>query len=142
MDIVVSACLLGYKCRYDGNTNKNDKVIDLGKDHNLCPVCPEVYGDLGTPRAPSEIIKDKVINNLGIDVTDNFNNGAKLAYEIVKMRGIKYAILKAKSPSCGCGVIYDGTFTGTLTSGDGITTKLFKENGVKVYTENDDWDFI
>lgn len=142
MDIAVSACLLGYKCRYDGKTNKNDLVIALGKEHNLCPICPEVYGNLGTPRSPSEIIGDKVFNKDGIDVTDNFNNGANLAYKIVEMRGIKYAILKAKSPSCGKGLVYDGTFSGKLCEGDGVTTKLFKEKGIMVYTENDDWNFI
>jgi len=141
MDIAVSACLLGYNCKYNGLNNKNEKVIALANHYNLCPICPEVYGELGTPRAPSEIVLDKVINKYGKNVTSNFNLGAKLAYEICEIRGIKYAVLKEKSPSCGCGLIYDGSFTGKLVNGDGITAKLFKEKGIKVYTENEEWKF-
>ncbi len=141
MDIAVSACLLGYNCKYNGLNNKNEKVIALEEKYTLCPICPEVYGKLGTPRSPSEIVLDKVINKDGMDVTCNFNLGAKLAYEICEIREIKYAILKEKSPSCGCGLIYDGTFSGKVVNGDGVTTKLFKEKGIKVYTENEEWKF-
>ncbi len=138
-NIIVSACLLGEKCRYDGKSKPCEKVIKL-KDkykYNLIPVCPEVMGGLKTPRLPSEIAEDKVIGKDGRDNTNEYKKGAEIALEIANKNGAKKAILKAKSPSCGKGKIYDGTFSKTLKSGSGITAKLFMENGIEVLTEEE-----
>ncbi|MFZ2188803.1 MAG: DUF523 domain-containing protein [Candidatus Moraniibacteriota bacterium] len=130
-----SACLLGIKCRYDGGDKANEKVLELAKKEKLIPVCPEQLGGLSTPREQTELRGDRVVTKSGLDVTDIFEKGAEQVLKIVKDRGIKSVILKQKSPSCGCGKIYDGTFSGAIIAGDGITTKLLKENGVEVLTE-------
>ena len=135
--ILVSACLLGCACRYDGKTKPKQHIIDLSKEHVLIPVCPEQMGGLPTPRNPSEIIGDKVINNIGKDVTLEYHKGAQMALDIALLNKVDFAILKAKSPSCGKGLVYDGTFSGTLVEGNGITVDLFLKNGIKVYTENE-----
>ncbi len=142
MKIAVSACLLGYNCKYNGQNNLNERVITLKEKHELCPICPEIYGSLSTPRCPAEITLGKVITKDGKDVTNNYISGANLAYKIIKEKNIKVAILKANSPSCGKGKVYDGTFTSQLTIGDGITCKLLKEKGIIIYSENDDWGLI
>ena len=138
---IVSACLAGIKCRYDGKDNENNDIIKLIKEGKAIPVCPEVLGGLPIPRVPCEILKDengdiKVINKEGIDCTLEFVEGAKKALAIAKIVEVDAAILKSKSPSCGCEKIYDGRFTGRLIDGDGITAKLLKENSIKIYTEN------
>ena len=135
--ILVSACLLGINCKYDGNNNKNDKVLEYIKDKEVIPICPEIMGGLSTPRIPSEILNDKVVDSEGLDVTDNFKKGANEVLYLAKLFNVKKAILKAKSPSCGVGEIYDGTFTHTKISGDGMTTRLLKENNIEVITELD-----
>ena len=135
--ILVSACLLGYNCKYNGKNNKNEKVLGYIKNKHVIPICPEVFGDLPTPRLPSEIKGDKVINKRGRDVSNNFIKGANKALEIAKKLNIKKALLKQKSPSCGCGKIYDGNFTNTIINGDGITTRILKENNIEVITEED-----
>lgn len=132
--ILVSACLLGINCKYSGGNNYSEEVMEFLKDYEIIPVCPEQLGGLPTPRPASEIVGDKVINIEGNDVTANYIKGAEEALKIAKMLGVKKALLKAKSPSCGNGKIYDGTFTNTLIEGDGITTKLLKENDIKVIT--------
>lgn len=132
--ILVSACLLGTNCKYSGGNNYSEEVMEYLKDYEIIPICPEQLGGLPTPRPASEIIGDKVINNEGTDVTSNYQKGAEEALKIAKLLGIKKALLKAKSPSCGNGKIYDGTFSGTLIDGDGITTKLLKENNIEVIT--------
>ena len=132
--ILVSACLLGTNCKYSGGNNYSEEVMEYLKDYEIIPICPEQLGGLPTPRPASEIIGDKVINNEGTDVTSNYQNGAEEALKIAKLLGLKKALLKAKSPSCGNGKIYDGTFSGTLIDGDGITTKLLKENNIEVIT--------
>jgi uncharacterized protein YbbK (DUF523 family) len=132
--ILVSACLLGTNCKYSGGNNYSEEVMEYLKDYEIIPICPEQLGGLPTPRPASEIIGDKVINNKGTDVTSNYQKGAEEALKIAKLLGIKKALLKAKSPSCGNGKIYDGTFSGTLIDGDGITTKLLKENNIEVIT--------
>lgn len=137
MNILVSACLLGVNCKYDGKNNLREEVKDLMASHTLVPFCSEVYGGMPTPRIPSERRGDKVINAEGQDVTEYFNKGAEEALRLAKDFDCKYAILKAKSPSCGCGRIYDGSFTGTLTDGDGVTAELLKQNGITVFTENE-----
>lgn len=132
--ILVSACLLGTNCKYSGGNNYSEEVMEFLKDYEIIPICPEQLGGLPTPRPASEIIGDKVMNNEGTDVTSNYQKGAEETLKIAKLLGIKKALLKAKSPSCGNGKIYDGTFSGILTTGDGITTKLLKENNIEVIT--------
>ena len=130
------ACLLGIKCRYDGKSKPNKKVIKLAKKEILIPVCPEQLGGLATPREPAEQRGKKVITKSGKDVTKNFKKGAKEVLKLAKFFGIKIAILKQKSPSCGCGLIYDGTFSGKLIKGDGVTAALLKKKGAKVISED------
>lgn len=137
MKLLVSACLLGINCKYNGKNNKNEKILELLKDHDLIPVCPETLGGLQTPRIPSEIQNNKVITKDGKDVTKEYQKGAQEALKIAKLYDCKVAILKEKSPSCGCGKIYDGTFSKTLINGDGITTRLLKENNIKIIGESD-----
>ncbi|MEM1565725.1 MAG: DUF523 domain-containing protein [Candidatus Bathyarchaeia archaeon] len=132
-----SACLLGVKCRYDGQDSLNEKVVELLKTEILIPVCPEQLGGLPTPREPAEIVGNRVITKSGEDVTNKFLRGAMETLRIAKLFGVKEAILKQGSPSCGCGKIYDGTFSGKTIRGDGITTALLKKHGIKVITEED-----
>lgn len=135
--ILVSACLLGKNCKYNGGNNSNELVISLSKDYELIPICPEMDGGLSCPRIPSEIIDNKVINKEGIDVTSNYNKGARIALELAKNNNPEFIVLKEKSPSCGVNYIYDGTFSGKLIKGQGITSKLLKEHGYKLYSEVD-----
>ncbi|CDF58462.1 DUF523 domain-containing protein [Thermobrachium celere] len=145
--ILISACLLGLCCKYNGGDNKNIKVLEFIKKYPAIPVCPEQLGGLPTPRKPAEIkaenSKDvldgngKVINIEGQDVTDCFVKGAYETLKLAKIYDVKIAILKSKSPSCGCGFIYDGTFRGRLKEGNGITAELLIQNGIKVYSEDD-----
>lgn len=143
---LVSACLLGFDCKYNGSNNLNNKIINLSQKEELIPICPEQSGGLTTPRVPSETTGDgqyvlygeaKVISKNGKDVTQNFIKGAIETLNVAKKYNIKEAILKARSSSCGCGKIYDGTFTGKLIDGDGVTTALLKQNWIKVITEED-----
>lgn len=135
--ILVSACLLGNNCKYDGGNNKNDKVLEYIKDKEIIPICPEILGGLPTPRTPSERVNEKVLMQDGTDVTQNYKKGAEEALYLAKLFNVKKALLKAKSPSCGSGLIYDGTFTHTTTEGDGVTAQLLKDNGIEVITEKD-----
>ncbi len=135
--ILVSACLLGENCKYNGKSNKNDEIIALAKKYELIPACAEVLGGLSTPRSPSEIMGDRVININGEDVTANYRNGARRALEIALENDCKIAILKANSPSCGNKMVYDGTFTGTLKKGEGILAKMLAENKIKVLNEKE-----
>ena len=135
--ILCSACLLGTDCRYDGKNNRNEEVIKILYNEDLIPVCPEQLGGLPTPRIPAEIKGTSVITNSRTDVTDNFIKGAEQALQLALLYKCKKAIFKQRSPSCGCGQIYDGTFSGKVITGDGITTKLLKENGIVVITEED-----
>lgn len=136
---IVSACLAGIKCRYDGRCTTDEKIRKLVEEGKALPVCPEVLGGLSIPRIPCEIIdnngKIKVINKKGIDCTENFIKGAKKALVIAQTVKARKAIFKSKSPSCGNGEIYDGSFSGKLIKGQGVTTKLFVDNGIEVYTE-------
>jgi len=133
--ILVSACLLGAKCRYDGKSKQNNKVIKLLEKEILIPVCPEQLGGLSTPRTPSEQKGARVYAKCGEDVTGYFVKGAEEVLRLAQLYSIKKAILKQRSPSCGCGQIYDGTFSGTVINGDGVTTALLKRNGIKVISE-------
>ena len=135
--ILISACLVGDKVKYDGKSNYNPKIEQLLEKYDLVPFCPEVEGGLKTPRTPSERVKDRVKTKDGRDVTKNFTTGAELALNICLYLGIRIAILKENSPSCGSSKIYDGTFTNTLTDGVGVTTELLKRKGIKVISENE-----
>ena len=135
--ILVSACLLGVCCRYDGESKPNPAVIALREKYVLVPICPEVDGGLPTPRTPSERVEDKVLMRDGKDVTANYVSGAEQALEKAKLFGCTMAILKARSPSCGKGKIYDGSFSGTLTDRDGVCAELLMKNGIVVYTEEE-----
>jgi len=134
---ICSACLLGIKCRYDGKEKRNRKVINLSRKEILIPICPEQLGGLSTPREPAEQKGKKVYTKSGKDVSGNFKKGAEQVLKIANLYGIKEAILKQRSPSCGCGQIYDGTFSGKIIKGDGVTVALLKKNGIKVISEED-----
>lgn len=140
--ILVSACLLGTPCRYDGVGKADARVLALAKSRRLIPVCPEQLGGLPTPRPPAERDGARIRANDGADVTAAFQRGAQETLRLLKLFGCKTAILKARSPSCGFGRIYDGTFSGTLVSGDGLTAALLRQNGVAVFTEEDDLSAI
>ncbi len=133
--ILVSACLLGVCCRYDGESKPCDEVIALRDRFTMIPICPEVDGGLPTPRTPSERVGNKVLMKDGRDVTKNYSDGADEALRRAQLYGCTAAILKARSPSCGSGLVYDGSFTGTLVEGDGVTAELLKNNGIKVFSE-------
>ena len=128
MRILVSACLLGLSCRYNGKTKPNDAVLQLAKAHELVPFCPEIYGGLATPREPSEIRNGRVVTSGGADVTSAFEKGAQEALLLAQALGCTCAVLMDRSPSCGSGVIHDGTFTDGLTKGDGLTAALLKKH--------------
>ena len=138
--ILISACLAGINCKYSGGNNLNPELRDLVNSGKAVPVCPEQLGGLITPRTPAEIIKDseeniKVITKTGTDVTKEYVLGAERALAIAKALNIKTAVLQSRSPSCGCGYIYDGTFTKHLIVGNGITAELFMKNGIKVFSD-------
>ena len=135
--ILVSACLLGVCCRYDGESKPNSDVTSLREKFTLIPICPEVDGGLPTPRTPSERIGDKVLMRDGRDVTENYLSGAKAALERARLFSCPAAILKARSPTCGSGRIYDGSFSGALTDRDGVCAELLKSEGIDVYTEEE-----
>ena len=134
--VLVSACLLGISCRYDGKSKPDVRVIELNEKYNLVPVCPEIYGGLPTPRIPSERVGERTLMKDGTDVTENYLDGAEAALSLYRTLGCSAALLKAKSPSCGVGEIYDGSFTGTLTERDGVTAELLIREGIAVFNEN------
>jgi uncharacterized protein YbbK (DUF523 family) len=132
--LIISACLLGKNCKYNGKNNYKDEIELLKDKFEIIPICPEVFGGLGIPRLKSEINNGKVINEEGIDVTRNFVLGANKALELAK--DSKYALLKDGSPSCGSTYIYDGTFNSIKINDFGMTVRLLKEKNIKIYTEN------
>ena len=141
MKILISSCLLGLNCRYDGQSKFYPEIENVINRFELVPFCPECYGGLPTPRDAAEIqLNDegiKVVTTRGNDVTKEYENGANSALFLCKKFGITVALLKAKSPSCGKGKIYDGTFSANLTDGNGITADLLLKSGIKVYNENE-----
>ena len=137
MTILVSACLLGLPCRYDGKAKQYPAVLRLAEKHTLIPVCPEQLGGLQTPRVPSERQGERVMNKEGADNTAAFLRGTQCALDIARLTKCEIAVLRAKSPSCGCGKIYDGTFSGTLTDGNGVTAELLQKNGIQVLSDDD-----
>ncbi|MCW4009865.1 MAG: DUF523 domain-containing protein [Candidatus Bathyarchaeota archaeon] len=139
---IVSACLLGVKCNFEGKNWKNPKLLEEFLSGDLFPVCPEVMGGLSVPRVPAEIQggsglavlkgKAKVVNEKGVDVTDEFVKGAFEVLRLAKLVGAKEALLTEKSPSCGCGETYDGSFSNRTVEGDGVACALLKTNGIHV----------
>ena len=142
MKIGISSCLLGIQCKYNGGSNYNEDIIRLREKYEIIPICPEVLGGLSIPRVPSEIVNNKVINQEGIDVTNNYNQGALKALQILKENNVNVVILKSKSPSCGKGEVYDGTFSHTLIKGNGVTTQLFLDNNITIYNEHNYKDLL
>jgi uncharacterized protein YbbK (DUF523 family) len=135
--IIISACLAGVNCKYNGQNNYNQKIMNIIKNNDVILICPEQLGGLSTPRNPSEIRGNRVINNCNEDVTDNYNRGAEEVLRLCKELNIKKAILKSRSPSCGKGIIYDGTFSHKKIQGNGITAALLIKNCIEVLTEED-----
>ena len=136
--ILVSACLLGEKCKYSGESNYCQSVVDYLEitGAEIIPVCPEVLGGLRTPRTPAEIRDERVVTKDGRDVTEEYVRGAEETLQIAREKNCRRAVLKERSPSCGSGFIYDGTFSKKLIPGDGITVRLLKKAGICVYGEN------
>ena len=139
---IVSACLAGINCRYDGKNSLNAFVAELVKRGEAVPVCPEQLGGAPTPRIPCEITvcesgAVKVLSKDGRDMTQTFVKGAEKVLAIAKANRATKAILKSNSPSCGCGYVYDGTFTGTKIPGNGLTAQLLIDNGIEVMTEKE-----
>ena len=134
--VLISGCLIGLCCRYDGEQKRSKNIAALMEKYYLSPVCPEQLGGLKTPRNPSEIREGRVISSDGTDVTAEYRRGAEEALKLALLFGCKKAILKERSPSCGRGQVYDGTFSGTLTAGDGVTAELLAAHGILVYGES------
>ena len=127
---------MGINCRYNGKSEIVKELEELKNKYNLIPVCPEIYGGLKTPRNPAERVNDKVLTNNGEDVTEEYTKGAEEILKLAKFYDCKYAILKERSPSCGFGRIYDGTFSKTTIDGNGVTADLLAKNGVKIIGES------
>lgn len=134
---VVSACLCGVTCRYDGRDYTQEELAELCRQGMALPVCPEVEGGLGVPRSPCELRAGRVMTRDGVDVTENFHAGAAATLRIALEHGIGLAILKERSPSCGSSLIYDGTFSSRVIKGSGVTAALLKGHGIKVVNESD-----
>ena len=135
--ILISKCLAGFNCRYDGGDNLVPEIRQLAEDGFAVTACPEQLGGLPTPRIPSERVGDNVLNREGADVTAEFTAGAEAALRIALEHGCRTAILKSRSPSCGKGCIYNGQFTGELVPGNGVTTDLLLRHGIEVLTEEE-----
>jgi len=136
--LLVSACLLGVPCTHRGESKANEEVAVLASRHHLIPVCPEVAGGLPTPRPAAERTPDgRVITSEGEDVTDFYRRGAEHAVALAAAAGASRAVLKARSPSCGCHQIYDGTHRGVLISGQGVTAEALRAAGLEVLSEED-----
>ena len=139
MKIVVSACLMGESCKYNGLDNYHRALVEACErtGTEVLLVCPEVFGGLPTPRPPAERTGDCVLTETGTDVTAQYQRGAEAALQLARLTGCEAAILKANSPSCGHGTIYDGTFSGKKISGSGVAAELLEQNGIAVYTDED-----
>ena len=137
MKILVSACLLGVACRYDGRSKAYPLMDELCRRHQVVPVCPEIFGGLPTPRTPAERQGTQVVTKTGGDVTDNYRRGAEEVLRLAQRLGCTAAVLKERSPSCGSGEVYDGTFTGTLRPGDGVTAEVLRSHGIRVLGESE-----
>ena len=138
--LLISACILGVSCRYDGKSKPcivDEKLDKLIAKYELVPFCPEIYGGLPTPRTPSERVGERVLMKDGTDVTYQYKRGAEEACRLCGELGIKYALLKARSPSCGVGRIYDGSFSMALTEGDGVCAEMLRAQGIAVFSEEE-----
>lgn len=135
--VLVSSCLLGNHCRYNGKGELHPKVAELSRRAVLIPFCPEIYGGLSTPRDPAERKEGRVMTAAGVDVTMQYEKGAKEALFTARQTGCCCAVLKERSPSCGRGMIYDGTYTRTLIPGNGVTAELFEKEKIPVYGESE-----
>lgn len=133
--MLVSACLLGVSCRYDGKSKGDERVKALMDKYDLIPICPEIMGGMPTPRVPSEIKNGRVYGEDGNDVTEYFKKGAEEVLSLAKLYGCKRALLKENSPSCGFGKVYDGSFSKKLVEGNGIASDLLYENGIEIFGE-------
>ena len=136
MNVLISACLIGVNCRYNGDGKMIKEAEELKNKYHLIPVCPEILGGMTTPREPAEKKDGKVINRIGEDVTEYFDRGANEVLQLAKFFDCKYAILKERSPSCGRGTIYDGTFSKVTIEGNGVLTELLEKNGIVVLGES------
>ena len=137
MRILISACLLGLCCRYDGGSKPCGEALALSEKYELIPVCPEQLGGLPTPRPPCERVGDRVMSSQGADRTAEYGRGAQQAWQLYQTMRCDCALLKARSPMCGNRQVYDGTFSGTLRDGSGVLAELLMQNGVTVYSEED-----
>ncbi|MBO5364449.1 MAG: DUF523 domain-containing protein [Clostridia bacterium] len=139
MNLLISGCLLGLACRYDGDSRPlpEDVLQALTKAFHLVPVCPEQLGGLSTPRNPAERVGERVVSNAGEDVTKEYQKGAQEVLRLAKRLDCRVALLKEKSPACGSVLIYDGSFEKNLISGNGVATELLKENGIRVFGESE-----
>ena len=135
MKLLVSACLLGVGCRYDGKSNQLPQYKRLLKEHTCIPVSPEQLGGLPTPRCPAERLGGKIVTEDGRDVTEQFLRGTAEALRLCDLYHCKAALLKERSPSCGSHFVYDGTFTGTVVPGQGVTAALLAGRGVELFSE-------
>ena len=136
MKLLVSACLMGMRCRYDGGTNTLPRLAELMDQYTCIPVCPEMFGGLPTPRVPAERRREQIINQKGENVTEAFVQGAAEVLRLAELYDCKMALLKEHSPSCGSGQIYDGTFSGILVPGDGVAAQAMKKHGITVFGES------
>ena len=132
--ILVSACLLGVNCKYNGGNNASEEVDEFLKNYEIIPICPEIMGGLSTPRVAAEQKGEKVITQDGKDVTKQYKKGAEECLFLAKKYDVKKVLLKLRSPSCGYGQVYDGTFSHTLIAKNGVTAQLFLENGIEIIT--------
>lgn len=137
LEYVVSACLAGCKCRYNAESTPHPKVLELVAQGKALPICPEQLGGLPTPRPPFELQKEKAITYDGEDVTEKLHSGALQALELVTLAGCSKAIMKNRSPSCGAGTIYDGTFSGKCISGEGVFTQMLRQKGLHITPDTD-----
>ena len=137
MKIMVSACLLGENCKYNGGNNLSERVLNFVKGHEVIPVCPEVMGGLPTPRLCSEIVNDVVTASDGHSVDKEFRKGARIGLAMAKENEVDLVILQSRSPSCGVKQVYDGTFSGNKIDGQGIFARLLTENGYKIIDVED-----
>ena len=135
--ILVSACLLGIYCRYDGRCETDERVMALSRDHVLIPVCPEQLGGLPTPRAAVELLDGRAVTRDGADLTEAFERGVGQAMRVAGLTGARMAVLQPRSPSCGRGIIYDGTFSGTRVEGDGVLAQALAARGVALLVPDD-----
>ncbi|MDG2914669.1 DUF523 domain-containing protein [Bisgaard Taxon 10/6] len=137
--ILISACLLGENVKYNGGNNFAENLVKLLEKYavEIVPICPEVMSGLPTPRPPAEIRQGDIITITGSSVLSEFQQGANLTLQKANSENINIAVLKEKSPSCGSHYVYDGNFANRLIKGEGLTTQLLRQNGIKVFSEND-----